>query len=180
MASTRLTETMRKAIATAVLNDVPKVNYHDTYRKVYEEECLRLAPEGIRRLIQEGTEDERDWLNVQYVHPFGAVDSFVTFAPRRKGREDIDEHFGDKAIRDLKWIMAEADAQREIRRELYDRVLGALRGCRTYRQVRERLPDLAGYLPDSEEKLKNLPVLSEVPEMLRARGWEPPVSGDGT
>lgn len=158
---TRLTTQIRNRIVSAVLADTPDTIAEDANKLQAEIEEWAWSqlpapcPEPLRPYIHLASVYMAE--GEMYIQlPFGRVFGWD------EQRQRVREEFGAK----LKAIGARANA----RRALTDKLKASLNGCRTVKQLEERFPELAAYLPEPDTAAQ-LPATTDLMDSLRAAGW---------
>jgi Nucleotide modification associated domain 5 len=159
----RLTNYIRDAFVSAVMQDVPKVNYDEQIRAKYKEAMLALMPPELVGHY----EKNKDWFNHGYRHVPGCHLSINVVCPDGEHRDPKPEH--------QKQIDALAEAyrnQRKTRTELQAKLHGVAYGCTTRKALAEALPEFEKYLPKEDEKpSKSLPALANLVADFTKAGW---------
>lgn len=158
---TKLTSQVRHHVLCAVLADTPNTTPEDA-KKLQDEieewawsQLPAPCPEPLRPYIQL----TNVWMDEGRMHvslPFNR--GFVWEDQRKRVREA----FGDR----LKEIGTRYDARCALEAKLK----ASLNGCHTVKQLKERFPELAVYLPEPDTAVQ-LPATTELMDSLRAAGW---------
>jgi len=161
----KLTNYLRDAFITSVMNDVPEKDYSEEAQKVFTKAYLELLPKEIQTLW--ATPDLKSYLNTSYSCVCGQ--SF-TLPSTSSGFRDIATP--PKAQAKLAELKAQYDAQKTQHNALRSKVKGAAYACKTTKQLRELLPEFERYLPAEEEKtLRTLPVVQNIVSDFVKAGW---------
>lgn len=158
---TRLTTQIRNRIVSAVLADTPDTIAEDATKLQAEIEEWAWSqlpapcPEPLRPYIQISNlymDDGKMYVHVPYNRAFDWAEQ----------RARIRAEFGDR----LKDIGTRYDARSALR----DKLVASLAGCHTAKQLKERFPELAVYLPEPDTAAQ-LPATTDLMDSLRAAGW---------
>lgn len=161
----RLTTKNRAALVEAVMSDIPKVDYYSDIERVTQTEAFSLLPTEVRNLPADLI---KSFVHRGYFSPFIGLsmrvfcdnDEVIFDILREKLRADnVYKELCDKAV-----------SQRETLRKIKTEVKQAIESCSTDKQVRERYPEFAKYLPTVNET-PNLPTVPII-EHLKAAGWK--------
>ena len=161
----RLTAKSRAALVEAVMSDVPKTDYHAQIERIIKREAFALLPTEIQNLP---TDLIKSFVHRGYFSPFIGLSVYVFCDKdevlfgilREKLRADnVYKELCDKAV-----------AQRETLRKIKTEVKQAIESCSTDKQIRERYPEFAKYLPTVSD-VPNLPTVPII-EHLKAAGWK--------
>ena len=161
----RLTTKSRAALVEAVMSDVPKVDYHAQIEPIIKREAFALLPTEVQNLP---TDLIKSFVHRGYFSPFIGLSVYV-FCDRDEVLFGIlrEKLRADNAYKEL---CDKAAAQRETLRKIKTEVKQAIGSCSTDKQVRERYPEFAKYLPTVSD-VPNLPTV-QIIEHLKAAGWK--------
>ncbi|CAB5144497.1 hypothetical protein UFOVP147_16 [uncultured Caudovirales phage] len=160
----KLTNYIRDAFVTSVMNDVPKKDFHEEGKKIFLEAHLDGLPTEVQ--MAWSLPATRPYVRTSTVSMCGT--SFV--APHDSQYNEIPTP--RKAEKKLLEIKAAYKAQRDNRDALRAKVKGAAYACTTTKQLRELLPEFDRYLPAEEEKtLRTLPVVQNIVADFVKAGW---------
>lgn len=162
----KLTNYLRKAFVSAVMQDVPVQDFDEQIDKVLVEAVAKELPEKLRAAwldpLLRCYFDTRSF----YVH-----DDFYVHIPAPLYSYDESNEFCYR-IKDALRPLAEQRAEaRRARRELEDKLHAVVAGCNTRKQLIEALPEFEKYAPQEPAKLAGLPAVSGVVADLVAAGW---------
>jgi len=160
----KLTNYIREAFVTSVMDDVPAVDYHEQYRKMFLEALLDTLPQEVQMV----------WINPA-LRPY-AKTSVVRYMRQSFAVPHISEYESPsvpaKAATKLGAIKKADEEQRAAHDALRAHVHAAAKACSTTKQLRELLPEFGRYLPDEEEKtLRTLPVVQNIVADFVKAGW---------
>jgi len=161
----KLTNYIRDAFVTSVMDDVPAVDYHEQYRKMFLEALLDTLPQGVQMLwINPAL---RPYVKTSICHS-GPGQSFAVPHPIQYESVPVPA----KAATKLGAIKRADEGQRTAHDALRAHVYAAAKACSTTKQLRELLPEFGRYLPDEEEKtLRTLPVVQNIVADFVKAGW---------
>lgn len=161
----RLTTKSRAALVEAIMSDVPKVDYYSDLERIIRTEAFALLPTEVQNLPADLI---KSFVHRGYFSPFTGLsvyvfcdkDEVIFGILREKLRADnVYKELCDKAV-----------AQRGTLRKIKTEVKQAIESCSTDKQVRERYPEFAKYLPTVSD-VPNLPTVPII-EHLKAAGWK--------
>ena len=150
----RLTKSIKQAIVTSIMNDVPKhiPNLEEGKRKLQEAVVKAMSPD-VRKLYK----SKPSALAKEYVHGYshGFDSTFYVIA-------------GDV---DIKPILEPYRKEHDERQAVRIKIKGIVEGCNTTTQLRKLLPEFDKYIPTDAEPAKNLPAVANVVSDLTKMGW---------
>lgn len=160
----KLSASDRDAFVTAVMGDVPRIDYEGQAKDMVRAECVAKLPPKVRALWDD--KELRGFVRCDsYQHVYGFTGSVavppvgytMTAATTKKVKALADKHA----------------AQRKQRDALRDKVKAVIQGCTTLKQARERLPEFAKYLPAERGSTgaTDLPAVANVVADLTKAGW---------
>lgn len=157
----RLTISDRSAFVRAVMDDVPKVDYEELYRKKLQQWCIDNLPDDLRPLYAKYPDhfytNSRMCVRYQYVTTVGRKDP------------NTDKGF----VAEMRKLVADWEQQDEAREKLEAKLQAAINGCSTLKQARERMPEFEKYLPKERDGKINrsMPAIANIVADLAAAGW---------
>ncbi len=162
----KLTRADKDAFASAVVQDIPKIDYEEQYRKLVYEDAISQLPEKVQAIAKDASLNR--FLATRVVwgrDPMGCVTIFASrdagdYKPSSAEVSGKIDALG-RASREQKNHLEEA--QRKVR--------GAIEPCTTLKMALERLPEFAKYLPEQHEKSVNLPAIANLVADLSTLGW---------
>lgn len=165
----KLTNYLRTAFVSAVMQDVPVQDFDEQIDKVRVEAVAKELPEKLRAAWLDPLLRcyfETHGLNVHcgfYVQVPSPLDVYSS---------DDDPTHPSYRIRNALLPLAEQRAEaRKVRQELENKLHAVVAGCNTRKQLVEALPEFEKYAPKETEKLAGLPAVSGVVADLVAAGW---------
>lgn len=167
----KLTNNMRDAFVSAVLQDVPEVDYNEQFAKIAVTHCLSKLPKEIVKVYNSNS--LRGFLNLEIVRVraewyasevSAAVPLYDSYSVVRAALADMAEV---QAITKAK--QEQADRFTKLREDL----TAAINSVKTLKQALEVLPEFAKYLPQPDDKpIKFAPaVIANLAANLTAAGW---------
>ena len=165
----KLTNYLRNAFVSAVMQDVPTKDFDEEIDKVLVEAVAKELPEKLRAAWLDPL--LRCYFDTRslYVH-----DTFYARVPSplyTYSSDDGPTHPSYR-IKDALRPLAEQRAEaRRARRELEDKLHAVVAGCNTRKQLAEALPEFEKYALQEPAKLAGLPAVSGVVADLVAAGW---------
>ena len=165
----KLTNYLRNAFVSAVMQDVPIKDFDEEIDKVLVEAVAKELPETLRAAWLDPL--LRCYFDTRslYVH-----DTFYVQAPSPLHMyiSSDDPTHPSYRIRNALLPLAEQRAEaKKARRELENKLHAVVAGCNTRKQLVEALPEFEKYAPQETAKLAGLPAVSGVVADLVAAGW---------
>lgn len=163
----KLTNYIRDAFITAVMQDVPKsCDHSEEIRKIAQADLIDQLPQIVQKAWKDKVAIEyikrtvETFGRVQVVHPcvndYGRSSMKLT----KEAQIKVDQ------------LASEMQADRIIRDDLTKKLKGAAYACTTTKQLRELLPEFERYLPAEEEKtLRTLPAVANIMADFAKAGW---------
>lgn len=162
----KLTNTLRLAFVNAVIDDVPQVDYRELVQKRVDELTWAELPTKLKEVCSDP--ECRPYLRFAQSSPVYAgyytvwsKYPHITNAISLKLEIDIEV---------LELIAADKEQNAKFEK-LRDSLTGLANSCSTVKQLADRAPELAKYLPKEADPTKNLPVVSNVITSLMQAGW---------
>lgn len=160
----KLTQDIRNRIRSAVLTDIPTIDYMEQMRQRVIQIGRDLMPTNVR-LVYDNPET-RDFVRSEKGH-FCCVSFYV---PGARSYDDAKAALsGDARFAELHSLH---DAQRNNRISIARDLEIQLTTVSTDKQFRERFPELANYLPEASSPVANLPATTAFIDTLRAAGLQ--------
>lgn len=159
----KLTKTDKVAFVSAVIQDVPKIDYQEQYRNLVLEDSIAQLPEKIQAIARD--KDLRHFIRTDsyWRSGMGGVTAFVG----RGNSYDVSVALAPKIAEVIHLHREQADRLDAIR----SKVGAAIEPCTTLKMALERLPEFAKYLPEEREKSVNLPAIANLVADLSVLGW---------
>lgn len=160
---------MRDAFVRAVMQDVPKADYHQQIQDMLQAAILEAMPPAVRAVWEDKA--TRDYIITSYC----SYDIGLSF--KMPGRYEhhrepdmpVIAAAHDKAIREL---VRRRDAQVKKMDDLQAKLMAAARACRTRKALAEMLPEFEKYLPaDEPTAVRTLPVVANIVADFTKAGW---------
>jgi hypothetical protein len=163
----KLTKLHRQAFVTAVMQDVPQIDYETQAHKLAKECSIEYLPPQLRSFALDKELSrflctESTWFR----HHTTGISNTMVFTDRHHSFRLKDE---DQAKMDA--ILDAAERQIKDRNALKEKITGVIEGCTTLKSAKERLPEFEKYLPKEAEKTANLPAISNLVADLAKMGW---------
>lgn len=165
----KLTNYLRTAFVSAVMQDVPVEDFDEQTDKACVEAVAKELPETLRAAWLDPL--LRCYFDTCYLHPHG--DFYVQVpTPLHMYNNSDDPTHPSYRIRNALLPLAEQRAEaKKARRELENKLHAVVAGCNTRKQLVEALPEFEKYAPQETAKLAGLPAVSGVVADLVAAGW---------
>ena len=166
----RLTNSQKDTLVRKIFEDVPNVDYLPELETIVKDTAFSLLPPEIRELPKDLL---KEFLDLQpftgpHYHRLSKASSMLL--PYGRGTmftllvENLKRNTRYCELTDL------AEAQDNMLADLRREIKSAVYSCTTEKQLVERYPEFAKYLPKVAETV-NLPTVPIV-EHLKAAGWE--------
>ena len=165
----KLTNYLRNAFVSAVMQDVPVQDFDEQTDKACVEAVAKELPETLRAAWLDPL--LRCYFDTRFLHPHG--DFYVPVpTPLHMYNNSDDPTHPSYRIRNALLPLAEQRAEaKKARRELENKLHAVVAGCNTRKQLVEALPEFEKYAPQETAKLAGLPAVSGVVADLVAAGW---------
>lgn len=162
----RLTKYQREAFVSAVMQDVPSVNYEAQAHKLVKDAAIAVLPPQIQAIAADKKlchhlETSSHWFGYHHGN-FGSVTVFG-------GRNQ--DYMTKEVQETLDAIILLEKAQQERLDDMRSKLNAAIMSCTTDKMARERLPEFIKYLPEAEEKTPYLPAVANIVADLIHLGW---------
>jgi hypothetical protein len=171
----KLTNYVRDGFINAVMLDVPTIDYEEQIRKVVLQDFVDRLPPQVRALWD--NPDMRGWITTSY-RSYGNMSA--TFPVINSGRNLSDCNLSVHATKAVAALVERQREQSEHLKLLQANLKATVYGCSTRKQLAERLPEFAKYLPRDSETCNTLPAVANVVAEFVKAGWpkdEQPVAG---
>jgi hypothetical protein len=158
----KLTNYMRDAFVTAVLQDVPQTDYHVEMEKEVRNDVIRQLPPKVAA-VYDDTELHR-FLTSHYFHEYG----ISLQVPGDRGWCKL----SPAAVARLELMKARHDAQAKMLADLRSKLRGVAYACTTLKALAATLPEFEKYMPkDEPTAVRSLPVVANVVSDFMKAGW---------
>jgi len=165
----KLTNYLRNAFVSAVMQDVPIKDFDEEIDKVLVEAVAKELPEKLRAAWLDPL--LRCYFDTRSLHLRGDFCVQVPTPLYMYNNSDDPTHPSYR-IRNALLPLAEQRAEaKKARRELENKLHAVVAGCNTRKQLVEALPEFEKYAPQETAKLAGLPAVSGVVADLVAAGW---------
>lgn len=165
----KLTNYLRKAFVSAVMQDVPVQDFDEQIDKVRVEAVAKELPEKLRAAWLDPL--LRCYFDTRYLYAHSDFHVQVP-TPLYMYNSSDDPAHPSYRIRNALLPLAEQRAEaNRARRELENKLEAVVAGCNTRKQLVEALPEFEKYAPQETAKLAGLPAVSGVVADLVAAGW---------
>jgi phosphoglycolate phosphatase-like HAD superfamily hydrolase len=159
----RLTNYRRDAFVSAVMADVPCINYQEQAEKLITDDAYNQMPAEVKAVFDNKLTTH--WLHTKFYYFRSMVFSSVAF----KAPENYEP---TPETREKLVALNEAKAkQQATHNDLKNKLVAAIYSVTTVKAARELLPEFLDYLPDEEKPTKNLPAVANLLDDLKAAGF---------
>lgn len=161
----KLNKLIREQIVSAILSDIPKVDYIEQMRVYLQKDAREQLPEELKEAIKKNP-DVASYIETESIYPFRCTSGIHGFRVLNNNYK-YDTSDGSE----LKRIHDEFEKQRDSRNEIRIKIESVISGCRTTEEFLSIFPEFEQYTPRHEESsIKNLPACKVIEEM-KAAGW---------
>lgn len=161
----QLTTITRRALVSAIMDDVPSVDYDQQINDLLMKASIAKMPPAVKKVYK----SNRDWI-IEKRHHFDAVGSVYLPLPEGEGLPEAVH----KELQRLGALRAEQNADR---RDLQEKLRTVIEGARTDAQFRKMLPEFENYLPKNEDGAdRQLPIIANLITDFVKAGWRAQVS----
>lgn len=130
----RFNKTNKEAFASAVLSDIPEIDYITKARKLIIEEAISQLPAPLQKHIE--------FLKNKHIHISGCGCMYA-YVPNNQYK------ISDQVKEKVKALHKKHVEQGDLREATYQKTLATVWNCKTVKQAKEILPeDLHKFLPD--------------------------------
>ena len=167
--SLRLNQSMRQAFVSAVMDDLPSIDYTQQAQEMVQEWLYNAAPVALREAyINPKT---KDYFHPDYQHLYntGLGGFTVQMTPSHQWRMEQD---APRLYAMVVELGVKARAQSKARDEMKAKLTGVIYAYNTVKQAREGLPEFVKYLPDDSLPVdRTVPAIANLVSDLMAAGW---------
>lgn len=160
----KLTNYIRDAFITSVLEDVPHIDYDQQIQDGILKAFVDALPPAARRLWDDP--ETRGYLNLERWR----VNRKYQYVPAMQ-TDDSGVELPEATSAEVKRLMALQEAQSERFEALRAKLTSVVYGCTTRKQLAEALPEFEKYLPSESTKGSNLPAMANVVTEFVNAGW---------
>ena len=167
----RLTNSQKDTLVRKIFEDVPNVDYLPELETIVKDTAFGLLPPEIRALPNDVFNAFIEFTPFVGDHYYKMQRASSISLPSGKGwslfpllKVELESHARYCELTDL------AEAQDNMLADLRREIKSAIYSCTTEKQLTERYPEFAKYLPKVAETV-NLPTVPIV-EHLKAAGWK--------
>lgn len=158
-----LTKLHRQAFVSAVIADVPTVDYGEEVSKLIQGFAIKALPPKVLALYQDS--ELRHFVALQQIY----VSETCTYCYYPGGERLI---FTDEQNAEIKKLAQKCNEQAAEIRALTAKLRGAIAGCKTRKQAVQLLPEFEKYLPnEAAEATKGVPMITGWVTSLTSMGW---------
>lgn len=159
----KLTTHIRNAFVSAVMNDVPKIDYQEQAEKLVQKEARAAFPPKLRGVFDDA--ELRCYLRTdKCISLTRGLQSRYFTAPH-------DYKISEELLKKLIGMGELAAAQDATRKALETKLSAAAASVTTRKALAELLPEFAKYLPVEAEVTKNLPAVQNIVADFSKAGW---------
>lgn len=156
-----LTNYQRDAFINSVMNDVPHTDYREAIDNVITEHFVEKLPPAVRRVYDDTS--MRNFINLGRLR----VKSGYYMVPSN----DSDPDASPELIAKVQPLIDLKDRQGDKMHELRTKIKSVVYGCRTYKQLRDKLPEFEKYIPAVAPVASNELVVANVVTAFMEAGW---------
>jgi hypothetical protein len=160
----KLTRTDKDAFVSAVIQDIPKIDYEEQYRVLVVEDSIACLPEKVQAIARD--KSLKHFISTTTHWHRGNMPTVTVFTGRG-GSYTPSSEVAPKLAE-----IARLHREQEERLNLMRQSLNAsISACTTLKMALERLPEFAKYLPEQREKAVHLPAIANLVADLTKMGW---------
>lgn len=159
----RLTKSDRDAFVSAVMDDVPSVDYRGQAHALVREDAVNQLPKKVKEVYED--DSLKKYLDRVSVYLNDQFHSAYVVGPEYK--------MSSAVAAKIKELAEKHKEQDKRRRVLKDSLKSAILACNTLKQAKERMPEFEKYLPADRDSTgtSNLPAISNLVTDLMLAGW---------
>ena len=157
----RLTNYIRDAFVTSVMDDVPRVNYHQQAEDLLRKSVIEELPLKVRAVWADT--DTRGYLDTISINCHG----LHLRVPGLEHRNSAPA----AAVAELTRLDTLHKEQTQARLKLEEGLRAVAYGSTTRKSLVDKLPEFEKYLPKEDEKPSNLPALANIVTSFMEAGW---------
>jgi hypothetical protein len=162
----RLTQYHRQAFVSAVMNDVPEIDYDEIVHKLAQDHLVERMPPKVRAVFDD--KQLRHYLTTTRTYFPGSVASAEFYG-------DEGDCYWWKQVPELSAkiseVLQQANKHHEQRNELERKLRAVAKSCTTRAALAKALPEFEKYLPAEDAPSTNLPALANVVADFVQAGW---------
>jgi hypothetical protein len=160
----KLTNYIRDAYITSVMQDVPCERHEEQIQKTILDDAVAQLPGPVRAIWR--NPDFQGYLELGSVYPVQKAGCVQVPCLTPKNFKLTDE-----AMHRVLELVALREEQAARLNSLRTRLRSIAYGCSTRKALAEALPEFEKYLPKEEETSRNLPVIANVVTDFVKAGW---------
>lgn len=158
----KLTNYMRDAFVSAVLQDVPQMDYQSAMEKEVRDDMIRQMPPKVAAVYAD--KELHRFLTNHYFHGYGIY-------LQVPGDRDWCK-LSPAAVKRLEKLQEQHDSQAKMMDDLRSKLRGVAYACTTRKALVEALPEFEKYMPaDEPAAMRSLPVVANVVTDFVKAGW---------
>lgn len=165
MAQIRLTKLMREDIIQRIMNDVPKEDYNSKARDLLVKSVQSELPKEIQAML--GTPLERHLGHASFSVTGEHGNRIYAYIPGATSKY----HVPITAVEAIKALLYKDYAQQCSREALRDELVTLFSSFSTVEKLRDKFPQFDKYLPNAEQPIFPVAVVSDVISNLQQAGW---------
>ena len=172
----KLSKNHKEVFVTAVMNDVPKIDYSTQFEALVKQDMKDAAFPELRRAL-EHKEIYAMLVGAGYYTVCAPIvrKGNLTIHPYEAGVANVSTYYGYKmsvVAASAAMNISEAAVDQYLRtRDLRAQVKAVIDGCTTRKQAAERLPEFIKYLPEEMAPSTMLPAIANLAAELAKAGW---------
>lgn len=163
----KLTDTIRSAIWVAVMGDYPKADYRTESNEIVDALSIELLPDALRTAIKRDPK-VIDYLKRNYISGNGFATHYAPITPDADVSPVLTRLLQHERFMEVQRLWKEQMKETEA---IAKRVKAAIYSCTTDKQLTDRFPEFAKYLPKVAGPTANLPADTNLMTDLMKAGW---------
>lgn len=166
---TTLTKDNKERMIRSIMGDIPQIDYQTAGADFIKAAVVEKLPPKVKAVWQD--KEYKKYIKVARVSTdCGRIRATVPWFSDYAYSREIKEFVGDETWNEFLEFGRLNTQQIEARCALQNQMEANFSTVRTFKQFRERFPELEKYLPHEPGSSANLPVTSDLADRLRAAG----------
>lgn len=164
-----LTKQTKERMVRSILGDIPVVDFQTQGADFIVAAVVAKSPAKIQEMWKDKA--LRPYLHRARISSgCGAICGLAPWPEGYARSREVEALVGAETWSTFLDFCRQNTAQKEARKALSRELEASFEGVRTYKQFRERFPDLVKYLPEETGSTANLPATTHLVESLKAAG----------
>lgn len=160
----KLNKYQKEAFVSAVMQDIPSVDYVEQFRVLVQGDALSQLPDAIKLIVKDTNLSQYITLTYVYLDGCRCMGRVAIF--NCQGAYKCSDEIRAKCL-ELHDLF---EAQNEARHNIRYKLESAISSVSTLKQAKQLMPDLIKYLPQEHEKTTQPPAITGLSDDLRLLG----------